>query len=187
MHDYFKLGVGALVGIVFTVASCCIGCVVVACVCRRRRRKYRADRSQTAAPAETDTPLAPDASRSPAVPQPQPQPSPQPVVQPYTGQSHNQRGARKRNCISNKLGWCPEKCHFTTFYRHSGVFLPALSSISCLSGQCCFASDTHLGWICAAPVDDGNDGSTTVELKVKTGGKSRSSTSLSAPCSCRDS
>ncbi len=38
VHDYFKLGVGALVGIVFTVASCCIGCVVVACVCRKRRK-----------------------------------------------------------------------------------------------------------------------------------------------------
>ena len=92
VKDYFSLGVGALVGIVFTIATCCIGCVVVACVCRKRR-KYRGHVTRQpsadtgsggeAAPL-SPPPAATPATTTPAPPAAQTAPHP-PPVQPYTG------------------------------------------------------------------------------------------------------
>ncbi len=86
IHRIFKLGLGAVVGIIFTIATCCICCIVVACVCRRRR-KYRGhvQRQPNATRSGEQAPLQPPAPVPQPSPQPQPaQPVPAPVL-PYTG------------------------------------------------------------------------------------------------------
>ena len=78
MDKIFKLGVGALVGIIFTVGVICVACIVVAVLCRKRRKYPGHVQRETPVPPPEQTPLAPAS----AAPQP---PSSQPAVQPYMG------------------------------------------------------------------------------------------------------